>query len=208
MIDSTDETIRRYLTNDLAEDERDAFEALLLDDPELLEAVIAERSLRAGFRAFGEEAAPAKSTAPTSFWQQIRSYIEAPAWSYGATAFAAVLAVVALLPGPPPSQSEGGLVVGQIVFVSPTRSGETIVNLKAGQSSLLAIDGIKFESSGKADIQVLSDGRTIEAFPSVQLSDELQFNIVLPDLGAGMYTLIVDGTDVEERYQLNVAPEV
>ncbi len=60
------DVVARYVKDDLSDAEREAFEDYYFEHPEMLEAIAAERLLRASMRAHGQQPVPERSTASRS----------------------------------------------------------------------------------------------------------------------------------------------
>lgn len=199
-----DRTIQRYLIGMLSQEELDDFEASMLADPQFLNHIRTEAALREGVKALGlgESAAhPAKVSArgPSSapgWLQRLQNLVTSPAWAWPASALAGVALFALVSPQPPASTA----LINEIVYVDQNRSStDTTIELKAGESALLAIDAIAWEQSGVVNIAITGPATAL-TFDSAPVGQLVEVYVPLRGLSAGEYLLVLSGSGIEQRY--------
>ena len=183
-----------YLANRLNEEQLESFEIDLLDNPDLQEAVLAQRALKEGLSV--QSSVDAKKNSPIT---SIVDFFVSPVWSCAATVLLAVC-VSYLWLGSKTSQTTQ---IDRITYIETVR-GSTSPNysIKANEGNLLVVD-VDPNSTGPYQIIIRRDDEIFnrQSFPN---ATNYSLNIIAPPLEIGNYTLVISNIENETEYQFEV----
>lgn len=202
------ERIRAYLDHAMSAADEERFELALFDEPELAEAVHAERLLREGLREI--EARRAAAVVVPLPQPQPRAAV--PQWLYRAAAFvggALIGGLVMQLNAPVPAAAHGK---AQVVALQQLRSlpdsPDAVLQLQADTPNLV-LQFVQAAAANARDyrFELAADGAAPLLIPGLRpgADTKISINLATADLSPGRYEarLIEVGNDGSERQTLS-----
>ena len=184
--------IERYLLNQLTTDERDAFEQLFLDDPELLDRLEQAEAMRAGLRQATD--ALESSDSPRAAFA---GWFAKPAVAYGVSGVAVIaLAASALLFAERGQVDETPIAtpVGVEVWLETTRGAERTVRVSR-QPALIRVDIGPPPHAARYRLAIAHGTQTVIEAGDLTVDGDNAISIVISKLPAGEYVVAVAADD-------------